>query len=160
MLDDLLPLNGRCTCGEIKYQMLNKPLIVHCCHCTYCQRETGASFALNAFIESKYVKLLQGNPETINTPTDSGDGQKIIRCPTCKIAVWGHYTGAGDAISFVRIGTLDDPNVLQPDIHVYTSTKQDWLMLSEDVPQREEYYDKLDYWPAESIERFNSVKGN
>ena len=94
-LDELLPLNGRCTCSKVKYQLLNKPLFVHCCHCTWCQRETGASFALNAFIETHNVKLLQGKTETIYTPTSSTGGQKIIRCTSCKIALWSHYSGAG-----------------------------------------------------------------
>ncbi|HIF09109.1 MAG TPA: aldehyde-activating protein [Sneathiellales bacterium] len=116
--------------------------------------------ALNTFVESKYVKLIQGKPETLITPTNSKDGQKIVRCPSCKIALWGHYTGAGDIISFVRVGTLDDPNVLKPDIHVFTPAKQDWLQLSNDVPQVDEYYQKVDYWPIESIDRFNQVKGN
>jgi len=159
MLDESLPFNGRCTCGEVKYQLLNKPLFNHCCHCTWCQRETGASFALNAFIETHYVKLLQGKTETVNTPTDSGKGQKIVRCNSCKIALWGHYAGAGDSISLVRIGTLDNPNLLKPDIHIYTSTKQDWLKLSDDVPSVTEYYQKEDYWPEESMARFIKVLG-
>ena len=158
-LDEFLPLNGRCTCSKVKYQLLNKPLFVHCCHCTWCQRETGASFALNAFIETHNVKLLQGKTETIYTPTSSSGGQKIIRCASCKIALWSHYSGAGDVISLVRIGTLDDSNALQPDIHIYTSTQQHWLKLSDDIPKVEEYYQKKDYWPAESIERFDTLKG-
>ncbi len=159
MSEEQLPLNGRCTCGKVKYQLTNKPLIVHCCHCTWCQRETGASFALNAFIETQYVKLLEGQTETINTPTSSTGGQKIVRCNTCKIALWSHYSGAGDVISLVRIGTLENPNSLRPDIHIYTSTKQDWVKLSDDVASVEEYYQKKDYWPAESIERFNRLMG-
>ena len=159
MLDSKLPLNGRCTCGVVHYQLVKEPLFVHCCHCTWCQRETGASFALNAFIETQFVKLLKGETETITTPTDSGKGQKIIRCSSCKIALWGHYAGAGDAVSLVRIGTLDNPNALKPDIHVYTSTQQKWLKLSDKVPKVEEYYQKKDYWPAESIERFNKLMG-
>ena len=158
MLEEL-PLNGRCTCGKVHYQLVNTPLFVHCCHCTWCQRETGASFALNAFIETQYVKLLQGETETVNTPTDSGKGQIIVRCNSCKIALWGHYAGAGDSMSLVRVGTLDNPNLLKPDIHIYTSTKQHWLKLSDDVPNLEEYYQKEDYWPAESLERFYKVIG-
>ncbi len=158
MLEEL-PLNGRCTCGKIHYQLVSSPLFVHCCHCTWCQRETGASFALNAFIETENVKLLQGETETVNTPTDSGKGQIIVRCNSCKIALWGHYAGADDSMSFVRVGTLDNPDLLKPDIHIYTSTKQDWLQLSDDVPSLEEYYQKEDYWPAESLERFYKVMG-
>ena len=159
MLENLLPLDGRCTCGEVKYQILNKPLFVHCCHCTWCQRETGTSFALNAFIETQYVKLLQGKTETVNIPTNSGSGQKIVRCDSCKIALWSHYSGAGDVISLVRIGTLDNPNALKPDINIFTSTKQEWIQLSDNIPGVEEYYLKKDYWPAESIERFNNLTG-
>ncbi len=158
-LDELFPLDGQCTCGKVKYQLLNKPLFVHCCHCTWCQRETGTSFALNAFIETQNVKLLQGKTETINTPTSSTGGQKIVRCDSCKIALWSHYSGAGDVISLVRIGTLEDPNVLPPDIHIYTSTQQHWLKFSDDIPRVEEYYQKKDYWPAESIERFDELMG-
>ena len=77
MLEELLPLHGRCTCGEVKYEVLNTPLFVHCCHCTWCQRETGAAFALNAFIETQYVKLLQGKTETVKIPTNSGGGKTM-----------------------------------------------------------------------------------
>ncbi len=157
MSEEFLPLDGRCTCGKVKFQLLNKPLIVHCCHCTWCQRETGASFALNAFIETHNVKLLQGETEIVPVPTSSAGGQKIVRCSSCKIALWGHYTGAGDVISFVRMGTLEKP--LKPDIHIYTSTQQEWLELADDIPRVEEYYQKKDYWPAEHIERFNKVMG-
>ena len=55
--------------------------------------------------------------------------------------------------------SLEDPNVLPPDIHIYTSTQQHWLKLSEDIPRVEEYYQKKDYWPAESIERFDELMG-
>ncbi len=159
MLENSLPLNGRCTCDEVKYQILCEPLFVHCRHCTWCQRETGTSFALNAFIETENVKLLQGKTETVNIPTNSGGGQKIIRCDSCKIALWSHYSGAGDVISLVRIGTLDNPNALKPDINIFTSTKQEWIQLSDNIPRVEEYYLKKDYWPAESIERFNNLTG-
>ena len=105
------------------------------------------------------MKLLQGKTETVHTPTDSGKGQKIGRCNSCKIALWSHYAGAGDAISLVRIGTLDNPNSLKPDIHIYTSTQQQWLKLPDNIPRVEEYYRKEDYWPEESRERFNKLMG-
>ena len=92
--------------------------------------------------------LLDGDPDTVDTPSNSGLGQKIVRCPSCRIAVWSNYAGAGDAIRFVRVGTLDEP-----DIHIFTSTKQPWLVLSPGTPAVAEYYDRNRYWPAESLER-------
>lgn len=152
-VDENLPWKGGCTCGAVRYQLTGEPLFVHCCHCRWCQRETGASFALNAMIEADRVGLLSGEPEMVNTPSNSGKGQRIARCPHCRIALWSNYAGAGDAVRFVRVGTLDDPDRLPPDIHIFTSSKQPWVILPPNIPAVDEYYDRAKYWPAESLER-------
>jgi len=153
MAAEEITLEGGCTCGSIRYKMMSKPMFVHCCHCRWCQRETGASFALNAMIEADRVCLLKGTPEIINTPSNSGRGQKISRCPNCHIAVWSNYAGAGDCVHFVRVGTLDNPDSLSPDIHIFTASKQPWLVLPADIPAVEEYYQRTEYWPEESLQR-------
>ena len=147
------PLEGGCTCRNVRYRMTSAPLFVHCCHCRWCQRETGASFALNAMIESDRVEILHGEPEVVLTPSNSGKGQRIVRCPICRVAVWSHYAGAGDAVRFVRVGTLDDPDRLPPDIHIFTASKQPWVVLPAGAPAVPEYYDRDEYWPAASLER-------
>ena len=145
-------LEGGCTCGAVRYRM-TRPMIVHCCHCRWCQRESGASFALNAMIESDRVEVLQGEPERVQTPSLSGKGQPIYRCPTCRIALWSHYAGAGELVCFVRVGTFDEPDRLPPDIHIFTSSKQPWVLLPPGVPAVPEYYDRKVYWPAASLAR-------
>jgi hypothetical protein len=147
------PLTGRCTCGAVRYRMTCRPLFVHCCHCRWCQRETGASFALNAMIEADHVVLLEAVPEVVLTPSASGKGQTIARCRSCRVALWSNYAGAGDAIRFVRVGTLDEPDLLPPDIHIFTSSKQPWVVLPPSVPAVPEYYDRRQYWPPASLER-------
>jgi hypothetical protein len=146
-------LEGGCACRAVRYRVTSKPLFVHCCHCRWCQRETGASFALNAMIEAGRVLLLQGQPEVVHTPSLSGTGQKISRCPVCRIAVWSNYGGGGDAVRFVRVGTLDEPDRLPPDIHIFTESKQPWVVLGADVPAVPQYYDRNQYWPKDSLER-------
>jgi hypothetical protein len=64
-------VQGGCGCGRVRYRLDDEPMVVHCCHCRWCQRETGTAFALNAFIESDRVALLSGEPETIDTPSAS-----------------------------------------------------------------------------------------
>jgi hypothetical protein len=145
--------DGGCDCRAVRYRMTDKPLFVHCCHCRWCQRETGASFALNAMIESDRVVLLAGEPEIVLTPSNSGKGQSIARCPVCRLAVWSHYAGAGDALKFVRVGTLDEPDRLPPDIHIFTASKQPWVVIPPQMPAVPEYYDRKQYWPKESLER-------
>lgn len=153
------PLEGGCACGEVRYRVTSGPLFVHCCHCRWCQRETGSAFVLNALIEADRVEVLKGAPEVVDTPSESGKGQKIVRCPACRVALWSTYTGAGEAIRFVRVGTLDEPDRLPPDIHIFTASKQPWVVLPEGTPAVEEYYRRSAYWPAESVERRRKALG-
>lgn len=144
---------GGCTCRRIRYQLSGRPIIVHCCHCRWCQRETGASFALNAMYEADRVKVVGMKPVIIDTPSLSGKGQKIHRCPDCQVAVWSNYAGGGDKLNFVRVGTLDRPDAMPPDIHIFTASKQPWIILPQDIPAFAEYYDREAVWPAASLAR-------
>jgi hypothetical protein len=145
--------DGGCDCRYVRYRMASKPLIVHCCHCRWCQRESGAAFALNAVIEADRVRLLQGEVAAVNTPSNSGKGQKISRCPRCFLALWSNYSGAGDALRFLRVGTLDQPDAHPPDIHIFTSSKQPWVALTGNTPVFAEYYRASEYWSQESLAR-------
>jgi hypothetical protein len=105
------------------------------------------------------VVLLRGAPEPVDTPSASGKGQKILRCPRCRIALWSHYAGAGELVCFVRVGTLDEPDRLPPDIHIFTASKQPWVLLPPNVPAVPEYYDRKLYWPPASLERRQALLG-
>jgi hypothetical protein len=151
-------LEGKCACGAVSYRLASAPMFVHCCHCRDCQRQTGSAFVLNALIEADRVSLLSGNLEEVKLPTDSGRGQKVYRCPSCKIAVWSVYGGV-DKLRFVRIGTLDNPAALTPDVHIYVRSKLPWVKLPEGVPVFEAYYDSKKVWPAASLDRRNAIFG-
>jgi hypothetical protein len=152
------PIEGGCDCRATRYRMTSEPLVVHCCHCRWCQRESGASFALNAMIESDRVLSLGIEPEVVDTPSQSGRGQRVARCPRCRIAVWSHYAGSGPLTRFVRVGTLDDPDVLPPDVHIFTANKQPWVVLSPSVPACAEFYDRKDVWTKASLARFEQLR--
>ena len=126
-------------------------MFVNCCHCRWCQRETGSAFVINAMIEADRVELLAGPVDVVDTPSHSGSGQRIARCPTCRVAVWSHYSSP--LVSFVRVGTLDDPDRFPPDVHIFTTTRQPWVVLPPGTPVFDEYYDSADLWPAASLER-------
>ena len=151
--NDASACEGGCTCRAVRYRLTDRPLFVHCCHCRWCQRETGSAFALNAMIEADRVVLLQGELDVVDTPSNSGKGQKIARCSKCRIAVWSHYAGAGSAVSFVRVGTLDEPDRLPPDIHIFTASKQPWVVLPPGMPAVAEYYKAAEHWPPASLTR-------
>ena len=137
----------------MRYALTGAPLFVHCCHCRWRPRESGSAFALNAKIESDRVVRRSGQPERVTTPSNSGRGQIIVRCPQCRVALWSHCAGADDAVSLVRVGTLDDPDRLPSDIHIFTASRQPWVVLAPDVPAVAEYYDLKQHWPAASQAR-------
>jgi hypothetical protein len=151
-------MEGGCTCGHVRYRLNGKPMIVHACHCRWCQRETGTAFAQNALYEAELVEHPAGQPEIILTPSLSGKGQKIARCPKCHVAVWSNYAGSGEAARFVRVGTLDHPDLMPPDIHIFTESKQPWVVLPANAKAFPEFYDMRTEWPAKNFERFRSMR--
>ena len=128
-----LPQSGGCACEQVRFQINAEPLFVHCCHCTWCQRETGAAFAVNALIEASEVALLRGNVVEVHTPSNSGEGQVIARCADCQVALWSNYATARGVIRFVR--------------------------LEAGTPTVAEYYRRSEHWPDSSIERYNRAIG-
>lgn len=151
-------MDGGCTCRRVRYRLTGKPIIVHACHCRWCQRETGTAFALNAVYEADRVEHLGQEPEVILTPSLSGRGQRIARCPTCRVALWSNYPNAGPAFRFVRVGTLDDPGHIAPDIHIFASSKQPWVRLPDGATVFPEFYDPATVWPPDSLARWRAAK--
>jgi hypothetical protein len=88
-------------------------MVAHCCHCRWCQRGTGATFALNAMFEADRVQVPGAEPELVQTPSASG---------------------AGLLVRFVRVGTLDQPDHFLPDVHIFTASTQPWVLLPPDKP--------------------------
>ena len=160
MADEQIRFEGGCACRDIRYRLLCAPLIVHACHCTECRRLTGAAFALNALIESDRLEIVAGEPRPVPVPGTSGKPQIIFRCPACQVALWSHYPGGGAKLAFVRVGTLDEPDRLPPDIHIYTSTKLPWLDLPPGARAVAEYYSAKQVWPAASLARRERLLGS
>jgi len=150
------PCTGGCTCGQVRYEVKAKPLVVHACHCRWCQRQTGGPHVINALYEAELVTQTEGETETIETDSPSGRGQSIVRCPQCRVAVWSHYYFGGlkERIAFLRVGTLDNPDLMPPDVHIFTSTKMPWYVLPPEHQAVEEYYDRDTTWSPESNARF------
>jgi hypothetical protein len=159
-MDDLdTGLEGGCACRAVRYRLLSAPLIVHACHCTECRRLTGTAFALNALIETDRLEVLAGEARPVDVPGTSGRPQTVFRCAGCQVALWSHYPGGGTKLAFVRVGTLDRPGRLPPDIHIYTSTKLPWIELPEGSRAVPEYYSAREVWSAESLARRERTLG-
>jgi hypothetical protein len=149
----MVNLTGRCACGAVQYELLSAPMFTHCCHCLDCQRQTGSAFVINGLIEADRIRMLAGAPVPVRVPTDSGHPHDIYRCPICQTALWSDY-GGRPWLRFVRIGTLDDPGAVTPDVHIFTRSKQPWVGLPPDVPAFEVFYPSLESaWPEAALAR-------
>ena len=160
MPDDFETCHGGCTCGRVRYQVMEKPLIVHACHCRWCQRQTGGPHVINALYEAELIELTEGEVQNITVPSPSGKGQIIARCPTCKVAVWSnyHFGGMRERVRFLRVGTLDNPDLMPPDVHIFTTTKMPWYIIPEGHMAVDEFYDAETTWTKENIDRYMTWK--
>ena len=150
MTDGEWNLEGGCACGVVRYRLTMAPMFTHCCHCRDCQRQTGAAFALNAMVEAGQVEVLQGRTEAVMLETPSGGGQEVHRCPTCRIALWSHYLRLPEVardVRFLRVGTLDEPDAITPDIHIFTASKHPWVTLPDGARAVAQFYDFGETWP-------------
>jgi len=145
--------DGGCTCRFVRYRMTTGPMFVHCCHCRWCQRESGSAFALNALIEADRVKLLAGEVEVVDTPSSQWQGAADFTLSAMPRRALEQLCRRRRRRAIRSRGTLDGPDRWPPDIHIYTASKQPWLALSPGTPAVPEYYEAAEYWPAASLER-------
>lgn len=148
---------GSCSCGGVRFRMETAPMIVHCCHCRRCQRQTGSAFVVNALIETDRLTLLEGDPCNVPVQSESGEGQDILRCPDCQVALWSHYARATDRLAFVRVGTLDEAPLVEPDVYIHLASKQPWVIVPGDAKTYPEYYPTREVWSQDAIARRNAL---
>lgn len=156
--EPIRPFDGGCVCGTVRFRMHAVPMFVHCCHCTRCQRETGGPFAHHAMIEHTQFSVLQGEPDFVLVPTDSGGKHWVARCPVCRVAMWNEHGSRKAITRYVRVGTLDEPARCPPRAHIFLRSKQPWLELPPDAAAYPGYYDAAKTWPAASLARYALAK--
>jgi hypothetical protein len=149
-----MSLEGGCACRTIRYRLTASPLIVHACHCRDCQRLTGGPFVINIWIEAKFVEAGAAAPKPFRLAGGSGKHHHdVFFCQACGTTLWSRYHIVPGDCLFVRAGTLDTPEAVRPDVHIYTRSKLPWLALPEAVPAFQSSYKIDEVWSAESKER-------
>lgn len=144
---------GGCACGALRYKVTADPLIVHACHCRDCQRLTGSAFVTNIWIEKKFVETITGSAKSFKLHGGSGQPHEVFFCERCGTYLWSKYYAAPGDTVLLRVGTLDRPETVKPDVHIFTRSKLPWLDLPKDVPAFDAFYELKQVWSAESLER-------
>ena len=133
-------------------------MFVHACHCTTCQRRTGSAFAVNLWIESERVRVLHGDLRTRAAPGVRTDApSESWFCDSCGTCLWTRFHAAPEKSRFVRAGALDEPAAFAPDVHIFTASKQPWVVIPDDVPAFAAFYDLKSTWPDASRKRLRAL---
>jgi hypothetical protein len=122
---------GGCQCGAVRYTISGRPKQLIVCHCTQCQRRYGA-FGMSLFCDADAVQI-SGSLKLYRKTADSGRFATIGFCPDCGTTITAKPEWKPESL-VIRAGTLDDTTSLQPDIHIWTSSKQSWVTIPEGVP--------------------------
>ena len=146
-------LKGGCICGQVKYQITDKPLFTQACHCKDCKVLTGSSFIVNTSVLENTL-MVEGEVSSTKLTAGSGTACRTFFCTKCGTYVYADYNTAVGRLT-VRTKTLEDSDKFPPQAHIFVKDKDPWLNLSEDVNCFEEMYDAKITWPEESLNRYN-----
>ena len=124
--------SGRCLCGAISYKCDAEPVIAGHCHCVDCRRSSGTGHGSHLGVPAAAVTI-DGETRTYDAPADSGNTVSRHFCPTCGGAIYSTNSGMPD-LFFIRASSLDDPEVFQPKIVVYTSRAASWDYMDPALP--------------------------
>ena len=130
------PYSGRCLCGRVRYRLTQEPLVTYACHCTDCQKRTGAAFGLSMWVRRAAIELTQGEPVLNVSSTEDGRERHTRVCGACLIRLWSEPQKRPE-IAVVRPGTLDDTSWVRPQLHIWTRSAQPWFEFPPAVPRHE-----------------------
>jgi hypothetical protein len=123
-----LPQAGGCQCGAIRYEITQEPQLVYTCHCKECQRLTGSAFSMGIVVPEGAFRLSGIEPRQLQRVADSGRVNTRLVCPDCGSGVCGPPR---EGMVRARAGTLDDTSWLRPTRHIWTRSKQPWVIFAE-----------------------------
>ena len=148
-------LSGGCVCNTIRYRLLTAPLYCYACHCMDCQKQTGSAFYLSLNIELYNIQILSATkPLFLSREIKPGMVDRYAECPRCHVQLWAS-NHLGDAVAELRVGTLDFPSLMEPDIHIHVESKLDWVTLPEGAKTAQRSHDYKKSWPKSSLKRLD-----
>ena len=121
-----LPATGSCQCGSVTYEVTEPPVLTAACHCTECQKASGAAFSISMILRTSGFAITGGELTRWDRPTDQGGVAQCWFCPTCGNRIY-HDNPAFPGMLRLKPGTLDDTSVIDPAVHVWTCREQPWL---------------------------------
>jgi hypothetical protein len=128
-------LDGSCLCGGVKYTSDAEPAMTAVCHCRHCQKQTGTAFSLVVGLPADSIRFTES--KSLAEYDDVGDSGGTVRrlfCNNCGSPIVS-FAQAAPGIGFVKAGTLEDRDWLEPQVHIWCETAQPWVTLEDGMAQ-------------------------
>jgi len=118
-------LTGSCLCGAIRYTVAAPVTELRACHCTHCQKSSGAGGSVNAVLPSDAFRITHGTPKRYDARADSGRTLHRYFCGDCGSPIYSQRaTNPGMVV--VRAGTFDNPGDMKITAHIWTKSARAW----------------------------------
>jgi len=127
---------GGCQCGAVRYEITGEPRRLLVCHCRDCQRQSGSAFGMTLVVGASEFRILEGELKTFSVQSDAGREKLGAFCPSCGTRIYHKLEWRPDAVT-IKPGTLDDTSWLEPKMHIWTRSKQPWVVIPEGVETHE-----------------------
>lgn len=118
------PVHGSCLCGAVRYRLTRPFLRANLCHCTRCQKHSGAAASAQGRVPREGFELLSGE-ERLTVYRPPGGGMAKVFCATCGSSLFGGSWPDGPEVS-VRLGPLDDPPGIGVQFHSFDGERPAW----------------------------------
>lgn len=125
-------LKGSCLCGAVEYEVVAEPIVVARCYCADCRKASGTSHGTHVAVPESAMSVT-GKVRFFDKPADSGNIVSRGFCPTCGSAIYSKNKGMAGLL-FIRASSLDDPELIAPQLTVYASRAPSWAMINHDTP--------------------------
>ena len=123
------PYQGGCLCGQVRWRAKAEPINVRICHCTLCQRWTGAPFFARALFRREDVSFAG---ETTRWPTSPVIERRS--CARCGTPLFSDPSNDPPRLG-VSLASMDQPDALTPECHIFVSAKRAWVTIADGLPQ-------------------------
>jgi hypothetical protein len=125
---------GGCLCGDVRYECTDLPESGLYCHCRNCQKAHSAPFAALVMVSPSSVSITKGGVSRYERTSDSGNMTYREFCPRCGTHLLSGSVVYPQAMS-IKIITLDDPNSVVPDRHVWVENAVGWACMEDELPR-------------------------
>jgi hypothetical protein len=126
-------LTGSCLCGGVRFEVAPPLGRAGYCHCTRCQRRTGAGSSAQVRVEAGSVRLLTGADLVGSWRPEGGFAKEF--CGECGAHLWSRDPETGEVFS-VRLGAFDGDPGVRPSFRQFADFAAPWEAVPDDGLER------------------------